>query len=64
MKKESKCYSKGCLNKVEYKWLPNRNKGHLPVCKEHFDLLSEIYYTENVGMEDDLIVVRALPEPE
>lgn len=59
-----KCYSRGCNNKAVYKWLPNKNKGHLYVCQEDYDLLASMFCVEPVGEEGDLKVVRVVPEPE
>lgn len=62
MDKKLKCYSKGCEKKVEYQWFPNKNKGHLHICKEHFDLLSQVYYTEHLGVDEGIKMVRVVPE--
>lgn len=66
MKKNSKekCYWKGCNEKLTHKWYPNKSKGHLLVCKKHFDALSEIYLVEILGKENELLSVRVLPEIE
>lgn len=62
MKPEYKCYSKGCTNKASYKWHPSKHKGHLHVCKEHFDILTQVYSVKDEGEEDGLKVVRIIPE--
>ena len=64
MKKKikEKCYWKGCEEKITHKWYPNKNKGHLLVCKNHFHSLSKIYLTEDLGKEDNLTAVRVVPE--
>lgn len=64
MKSEPICYTKKCANKPSHKWHPNKNKGHLHVCKEHFDLLTQVFDVETIGEEDGLTVVRVIPESE
>lgn len=63
-KYKEKCYWKNCNEKLTHKWYPNKTKGHLLVCKTHFNALSEMYLTEIVGKEDKLLAVRVLPEVE
>lgn len=64
MKGELICYCRKCPNKVEYKWYPNKNKGHLHVCKQHYEELTMVFFVEDLGKEGELTAVRVVPEPE
>lgn len=64
MTKQLLCYVKKCAGKVTHKWHPSKRSGHLHICKQHFDELTMIYNVETVGQEEDITVVRVIPEQE
>jgi hypothetical protein len=62
MKSVHKCYWTNCKQKVEYEWHPNKRPGFLYVCKEHYDLLINVFNVSTIGKNDDLIVVEVVLE--